>query len=59
MQEMEGRIRELESKLADMKAGTFRRRAGSAVGVSDATDSGSEDRGARQKELERERLRRR
>lgn len=49
----------LENKLADMKAGTFRRRAGSAVGVSDATDSGHEDRGARQKELERERLRRR
>ena len=49
----------LEHKLADMKAGTFRRRAGSAVGATDAVSPATEDRSARQKELERERLRRR
>lgn len=49
----------LEHKLADMKAGTFRRRAGSAVGAADAVGPATDDRSARQKELERERLRRR
>jgi hypothetical protein len=48
----------IESKMAEMKAGTFRRRAGSAVGDKDARPA-AEDVSARQKELERERLRRR
>ena len=47
----------LENKLAEMKAGTFRRRAGSTVGVSNAEGPASEVQGAQQKEVERERLR--